>query len=613
MNITANQLHMLPLPILRTGSSLDSSNSSVSSISPNDISPIPNIHHQIPDGVYFNQHVVNSSQTLLQLRDLQTSSEICLGNGLNNNNNNNIINCNNNIPITTNNCMVCGDKSAGKHYGVIACYGCKGFFRRTIRSNQRYSCRFNQKCSIDKDQRNACRFCRFQRCLLVGMEPDAIRPDRDVIGKQKNPRKRRSKKNGEDIELSSPDNTIQDDSYDDTCMIDFLKTIEVNTSSGKNLYSSESGSIKSECGELDLYTIFDCPYILRDYRIQTNFGFGRTASVINLSSSLRRNLVLAIDWINSIFRMNSLDNSKDKVSLLKSSFAAFNSFYIASNTAQLLNENKISNVDSLYLSEGSVIPKDVPQYILDSHLLTKELIERTIQQIAIPLHEMEISYEESLIMLGVVIAENSPVHFSSDSTFRFKSFHSKVLNALYYSVKTNFGHKGSKFVAKRYGDFIRLMNSLSKISNIFQDNVQFLKMFGNDVCDPILNIFFNAFSNNPNYDNIGDIKKTSNKISIGIQTNDCSRDNIINTPTFPLPSTEMSPHNTSTPGSSFTSNNHYFNQQQNNLFGHINNITSGHQSPFSNNNTSFMFDSRLSNPGITTNSLVNSFSTGYFH
>ncbi|XP_034049838.1 retinoic acid receptor alpha-A isoform X1 [Thalassophryne amazonica] len=37
-------------------------------------------------------------------------------------------------------CFVCQDKSSGYHYGVSACEGCKGFFRRSIQKNMVYTC-----------------------------------------------------------------------------------------------------------------------------------------------------------------------------------------------------------------------------------------------------------------------------------------------------------------------------------------------------------------------------------------------------------------------------------------------------------------------------------------
>ncbi|XP_056223822.1 peroxisome proliferator-activated receptor alpha-like isoform X2 [Seriola aureovittata] len=85
-------------------------------------------------------------------------------------------------------CRVCSDKASGFHYGVHACEGCKvrdadtvqpagvrtGFFRRTIRLKLEYD-KCERNCKIQKKNRNKCQFCRFHKCLSVGMSHNAIR------------------------------------------------------------------------------------------------------------------------------------------------------------------------------------------------------------------------------------------------------------------------------------------------------------------------------------------------------------------------------------------------------------------------------------------------------
>jgi len=92
-------------------------------------------------------------------------------------------------------CSICGDRASGKHYGVYrygscfnvfyftlmflnsylcSCEGCKGFFKRTVRKNLSYACREQNKCIIDKRQRNRCQYCRYQKCLTMGMKREAV-------------------------------------------------------------------------------------------------------------------------------------------------------------------------------------------------------------------------------------------------------------------------------------------------------------------------------------------------------------------------------------------------------------------------------------------------------
>ncbi|XP_069586100.1 retinoic acid receptor beta isoform X4 [Ranitomeya imitator] len=81
-------------------------------------------------------------------------------------------------------CFVCQDKSSGYHYGVSACEGCKGFFRRSIQKNMVYTCHREKNCVINKVTRNRCQYCRLQRCFEVGMSKESVRNDRNKKKKE---------------------------------------------------------------------------------------------------------------------------------------------------------------------------------------------------------------------------------------------------------------------------------------------------------------------------------------------------------------------------------------------------------------------------------------------
>lgn len=82
-------------------------------------------------------------------------------------------------------CPVCGDKVSGYHYGLLTCESCKGFFKRTVQNKKVYNCVAERCCVIDKTQRKRCPYCRFQKCLDVGMKLEAVRHDRMRGGRNK--------------------------------------------------------------------------------------------------------------------------------------------------------------------------------------------------------------------------------------------------------------------------------------------------------------------------------------------------------------------------------------------------------------------------------------------
>ncbi|XP_076116006.1 nuclear receptor ROR-beta-like [Mytilus galloprovincialis] len=86
-------------------------------------------------------------------------------------------------------CRVCGERASGLHYGANTCEPCKGFFRRSIvkveKKNEKYTCvKGDENCKLGTGKRTMCSYCRYQKCLEVGMSHGAIKIGRYTYEKR---------------------------------------------------------------------------------------------------------------------------------------------------------------------------------------------------------------------------------------------------------------------------------------------------------------------------------------------------------------------------------------------------------------------------------------------
>uniref|UniRef100_A0A915E6T0 Nuclear receptor domain-containing protein n=1 Tax=Ditylenchus dipsaci TaxID=166011 RepID=A0A915E6T0_9BILA len=207
-------------------------------------------------------------------------------------------------------CNVCGDEASGRHYGAATCFGCKGFFRRTVRANKTYSCRYEERCEIDKVGRNICRACRFRKCLNVGMEPDAIRPDRDKTGRQKNPRRIST------LSTNSQENEKNDllpNFKSDPDAMDIATSQAQVPDTSQDLRSEDSADSSASTTEKDLIlqTLLEIEKIcnqLKDFKTETELhrteidysGKREISHSTEFQDGFCRIMTLSIDYFNTL-------------------------------------------------------------------------------------------------------------------------------------------------------------------------------------------------------------------------------------------------------------------------------------------------------------------------
>ncbi|UMM19858.1 hypothetical protein L5515_015290 [Caenorhabditis briggsae] len=179
-------------------------------------------------------------------------------------------------------CKVCGDKASGLHYGVMSCEGCKGFFRRMKSRKTDYECRKVKSCEISRENR-ICQYCRYQKCIQVGMTRDTLhvaRRQRYVASKKLLP--------AADLEFLEKANKI---------VVLHMNTCNYKTEKMKKLAKKEIGLAFGTDDRLNRLSAWKFYLPFMDKEIQNAICFVRDLPEMEFISSVEKTAILK----NNIF------------------------------------------------------------------------------------------------------------------------------------------------------------------------------------------------------------------------------------------------------------------------------------------------------------------------
>uniref|UniRef100_A0A1I7YY94 Nuclear receptor domain-containing protein n=1 Tax=Steinernema glaseri TaxID=37863 RepID=A0A1I7YY94_9BILA len=310
-------------------------------------------------------------------------------------------------------CVVCGDRACSHHYyGVAACHGCKCFFWRSVKSKAEYVCRYNGNCEIDINGRNACRSCRFNRCLKAGMQPEAVRPQKTPLNDtQKANRagnKRAAKFEDHDSDGSHFDDRDMSASPPNTKKVRLEQVALVNSfmQVQKLVDEGEHAPIKNECyTRIDsLVDAFENPTLLDIYRSKITYQIRlQRVTAEEMYDCRRRTLVSAFDWIRMIGNIERIATTQDKMCLLKNSYAPLTIFDMSVRTSQTTTDPSL-----LCLPTGITVSKN--EDTVSNCFLSKTLIENILDTLTSSMGALEMD-EMEVAMMKAILVLNSGRHF----------------------------------------------------------------------------------------------------------------------------------------------------------------------------------------------------------
>ncbi|XP_076684366.1 hepatocyte nuclear factor 4 isoform X2 [Andrena cerasifolii] len=320
--------------------------------------------------------------------------------------------------VLSQHCAICGDRATGKHYGAASCDGCKGFFRRSVRKNHLYTCRFSRNCVVDKDKRNQCRYCRLRKCFKAGMKKEAVQNERDRISCRR------------------PSYEEQSSNASGLSVVSLLQAEMLSRQVGAAL---ELGGPDSD---IDLST-------------------KQIANINDVCDSMKQQLLILVEWAKYIPAFSEL-TLDDQVALLRAHAGEHLLLGVARRSMQLK--------DVLLLGNNCIITKNCPEGRNQDLDISKVGV-RVMDELVKPLNEVQIDDTEFACLKAIVFFDPNAKGLSEPQ--RIKQLRYQIqINLEDYISDRQYDSRG------RFGEILLTLPALQSISWQMIEQIQFVRLFG---------------------------------------------------------------------------------------------------------------------------------------
>ncbi|KAK6755954.1 hypothetical protein RB195_014378 [Necator americanus] len=317
-------------------------------------------------------------------------------------------------------CQVCDQLGHGNHFGVKTCRACAAFFRRSVVQGRKYTCRKGSRnCEVVGKGKFVCRYCRYQKCVLIGMTPENVQWNRDVLsttidrGRPESSGTTTTEGSESEVQSASVNNeartntmvTSSDMTHSDA---DIRITFDVSHAMDKlrEIFSQDQQKSDERCLLLHMYRG------LERHRCNKN----PTVELVDSINFLQKLSTWEIQFLKVAKWMMNCEYFaalplEEKVVVFKGSWGLWKRFermhmsvhlfgeHAIHERMILLGENTAANMDTVRMEFGPLTDCD-PQQIKS---MFEDCVKRLIEDVARPLLELNLDHYEVSYILNALV------------------------------------------------------------------------------------------------------------------------------------------------------------------------------------------------------------------